>query len=136
MASPDRLIRLYQSSQPASFLEIKRALYGPPVSEPKPPHRTDPEPSPRETANGSLGGRRAERIRNGDDGRSRGESRKRTRTTGRPRMGIVFSYSGEGIREYDILASTGTEGRTLEHCRRGIPHKNRGGISPQAHGRK
>ena len=137
MASPKELIRLYQNAQPASLDQIKRVLYGFSSSEPKPPHITESDPSPRELANGNIGGRRAERIRSGDDGRSRSEDRRKSRDiNSRPRAGIAFTYSGEEIREGDFLAPTGTEGKSLGNCRRGRANQNRGGISHQSHPRR
>ena len=137
MGSPDRLFRIYQNAQPASLDQIRRVLYGSPTSEAKPSHKTDSEPSPRELANGNIGGRRAERIRSGDDGKSRSEGRRKSRDIdSRPRAGIVFTYPGEEIREGEFLAPTGTEGKSLGNCRRGRANQDRGGISHQSHPRR
>ncbi len=127
MASAE-LFRLYRNGQTATVDQIKSVLYSSGQEEPQPLPVDPGEPNFREIANGNLGGRRAQRMREGDDGRTHREKPQKAKDSEpRPRAGTILPYYRE-VFSQDMLSATGTEGRSIGHLRRGRIHKDRGGI--------
>lgn len=122
------LFRLYRPGQTATVDQIRRVLYSSYEEPPQPLPIDSGGPNFREIANGNLGGRRARKIREGDDGRTHREKSQKTKGSElRPRAGTILPYHQE-VFSQDELAPTGTEGRSMAHLRRGRAHRDRGSI--------